>query len=527
MLSELLSRGYFPKELPAPFVTESFASLMTTGSKPADSDFGKLVKKGEKIPKAKTTKFSHARGGLLRRQLSLCNPVSFYLLSREIVVNWKTISEYAAGTPLSATAPEFKATGRAINGKLPQSCRANLAQKSRLGRRFVLTTDISRFYHSVYTHSIPWALHTKALAKKDHSFGLLGNRLDFLVRQGQDGQTVGIPIGPDTSLVLAELIMQRCDDELIAELPSIRGHRFIDDYELSFATRTEAEDAFHILGSCLAKYEIALNPKKTSVSELPMPLGSPWSSELKKIQFRTSVAGQAADLEGFFSRAFELHHEFKGEPVLQFAVARLRYQDIHSKNWKLFQRLVLLCALPEPATFPYVLEQIISRVNRGAAVLKAPLEEIVNVLVVNHASLRHSSEVANALWACLALKLTLHDEAVDALAGCEDSCVALLALDCRNRGLLAKTLDTSIWEAQMSAAGLYDEHWLLAYEANFKGWLPDPDGKDYVMADSNFGYLKTKGVFFYDERLATSTVGGQIPMPKLPSIQIGSASRSI
>ena len=86
---------------------------------------------------------------------------------------------------------------------------------------------------------------------------------------GQDQQTVGIPIGPDTSLLMAELIMQRCDETLLLNLPNLKGHRFIDDYELSFQTRTEAEEAFHLLDACLADFELALNPKKTRVLELP------------------------------------------------------------------------------------------------------------------------------------------------------------------------------------------------------------------------------------------------------------------
>ena len=183
--------------------------------------------------------------------------------------------------------------------------------------------------------------------------------------------------------------------------------------------------------------------------------------------------------------------------------------------------------MPDPAVLPYALEQIISRVNGGEVPLTEEIEEIVNELVVNHAPLRHSSEVANALWACLALKLSLRDAAVDAVSKCEDSCTALLALDCQNKGLLAKALDTSLWESQMSAVGLYDEHWLLAYEANIKGWLPNVGGVDHVGADANFSYLKANGVFFYDEGLATPTVQGQIPMPKLPSIVVGSFLRSI
>jgi len=70
----------------------------------------------------------------------------------------------------------------------------------------------------------------------------------------------------------------------------------------------------------------------------------------------------------------------------------------------------------------------------------------------------------------------------------------------------------------MNANGLYDEHWLLSYEANIKGWLPNAGGIDHVATDSNFGFLKENGVHFYDEHLASAANNAPIPMPKLPSI---------
>jgi hypothetical protein len=251
--------------------------------------------------------------------------VHYFLLCKEMTQSWGTINARIAGTPLAATAPEFKTAGRAIDGKWPQRARPELAQLTRLGRRYVLQTDISRFYDSIYTHSISWALHTKPTAKANRTLALLGNKIDYWVRMGQDQQTVGVPIGPDTALVLAELIMQRCDEELLAKLPGLKGHRFIDDYELSFQTRTEAEDAFHILDTCLSEFELALNAKKTKVLELPLPLESPWATELKQFAVcQTTQAGQAAYLTNYFSRAYALHSSNPEESVLQFSVAKMR-----------------------------------------------------------------------------------------------------------------------------------------------------------------------------------------------------------
>jgi hypothetical protein len=113
-LLDMLSRGYFPKELPRPFVTTGFANFIT--SQPTFSNaYGEMLpSKG--IPLTKVAKYSQARVGLLRRQLSLPNPLSQYHLSREIFSNWQALSQNICGTALSGTIPEFKSSGRAING---------------------------------------------------------------------------------------------------------------------------------------------------------------------------------------------------------------------------------------------------------------------------------------------------------------------------------------------------------------------------------------------------------------------------
>jgi len=49
----------------------------------------------------------------------------------------------------------------------------------------------------------------------------------------------------------------------------------------------------------------------------------------------------------------------------------------------------------------------------------------------------------------------------------------------------------------MNGDSLTDEMWLLAYEANFKGWLPSPN--NHVDSHPFFSVLKRKKVFFYDE----------------------------
>ena len=517
-LQHILERGFFPKEIPNPFVTTSFASAVAAQGVNLPVDFNTNLQKTKRVPlSAEPTKYFHARGGLLRRQLCLPNPILYFLLCMELDSNWSALQSSIGGTALSATNPVFKSTGRAIDGAKPLDARRELAVQTRINNRYILKTDISRFYNSIYTHSIPWAIHTKPFAKTNRDMTHLGNRLDCLVRSGQDGQTVGIPIGPDTSLVIAEILMQKCDAALLRAHPGLRGHRFIDDYELGFRTRTEAEEAFHRLETILADYELALNPRKTEVLQLPCYLEPPWVSALRSFTIRTSSSGQQGDLFRFFDLAFELHAEHSGDPVLQFAVGRLRHLTVDPSNWDLFQRLLLDTAVPEPAVLPHVLELIISRTNAGATPALAEIEEVVNTLIIDHSGLPHSSEAAWALWACLALGITVSTDAVTAVSRCEDSVVALLALHCESQGLVATPLNKSLWSVHMNQDGLCERHWLLSYEANVKGWIPSLGGGDHVSGDLNFGFLKAAGVSFYDTTLAVPAApGAPAPVPRLP-----------
>ena len=61
---------------------------------------------------------------------------------------------------------------------------------------YIYHTDITDCYCSIYTHSIPWAIHSKKYAKKHkNDKKLVGNVIDNHIRAMSYGQTNGIPQG--------------------------------------------------------------------------------------------------------------------------------------------------------------------------------------------------------------------------------------------------------------------------------------------------------------------------------------------
>ena len=513
-LQDLLERGYFPKELPPPFTSASFVVAVCAPNTPFPAELRpNLTAQYPGVKAGRCARYSHARGGLARRALSIPNPLHQLLLAREIDTFWpRDILPKVAGTRLSASNPVWSPVGRAIQGAQGLGARPHLAVSTRVNARYLLRTDISRFYESIYTPSIPWALHGKAFAKANRGNAHLGNRLDYLSRQQQDGQTMGIPIGPDTSLVLAELLMHQVDEALEKRIPGVRGFRFIDDYELGFRTRSAAEDAYHILNDELAVFELALNPLKSVVVELPTELEARWVDPLRAFKFSRGVRQQESDLYRFFGLVYDLVRQHPHEGVEPYAVTLVAQAKMSPKNCALTQRLLLGMVAPEPAVLRDVLREIVTQTNRGVAPLRDEIGEVLNTVIIEHAAIGHSSELAWALWGCLVLDIPLTQAAGDALARCDDPVAALLALHLNAVGLVSSPLTTALWETKMNKAGLWDEHWILAYEANVHGWLPPSAGSDDVRDDPVFGYLKRQGVRFYDETLAR-TQNARITVP--------------
>lgn len=492
-LLDLLSRGYFPKELPPPFYTDGFAVTVCHSSTPPPTSFN------DRSLNASLCYHNLARVGTLRRRLAIPNPILHYRLCQTIQGNWSSLETFIKGATLSRSIPTPGRWGERALERLrsPADLTSDRAEV-RTSSRYYMHADISRFYHSVYTHSIPWAVHGKAYAKGHRRHPILGNLLDQQVRDSQSQQTLGIPVGPDTSLVIAEVILAAVDKDLVSKLPSIRGFRYVDDYELFFDSRSDAETALDLLQELLGHYELALNPSKTKILEFPLPLEHEWASELRGFEFRLGTSAQVTDLVRFFDRATVLSRQNPDSSVLGYAVKRLEGVRMHAGNMKLFVDLLLHCALIEPRTLPSVLRHFQHYDSMGFPIDFSVLAEVANKQISFHAPRGHSSEVAWALWALIVFGQNISSRAAEAVSKMDDSVVALIALDGFNRGLVPSGLDTSGWEQLMDKDELYGEHWLLSYEGNVKGWLPSRTGSDHVGAEPNFWYLKSNGVSFYD-----------------------------
>jgi hypothetical protein len=494
---DLITRGYFPKELPPPFNTKSFADLASASTT--------LINSCSKNT-AKLYYHNHVRYGSLRRKIGISNPAFFLQISHFIEDKWSDIQQITNKSKFTKSKPiytPYPQRPRCISPVLEFGFIPVERAKNRIAGRYILQADISQFYQSIYTHSIPWALHGKLTAKKQRQdMTLFGNKLDKLLRNTQDGQTLGIPIGSDTSLVVAELLLCTADVELEKRLKNtcthpFKGFRYSDDYEFTFQNRADAESALSIIQQVISEFELSINPEKTKIVELPSSLDSMWVLELSEYKFSENKLVQMQDIVRYFDKAFELLSKFPKEPVLKYAVVRIsKLNNLHCDNWSLLESLLLQSLTIDPGTLRDSLSIIQDKQRDKYQINLDSLEEVLNFQILTHATLGHSSEVAWAIWSAIVFNLPINKQATESISKMEDSTVAILALDARRRGQIKEGLDTTKWEQFLVQDELYGEQWLLSYEANRQGYLSGSE--DYVASDSWFSQLKDGGVSFYD-----------------------------
>jgi hypothetical protein len=495
-LHDLLARGYFPAELPPPFDTSTFADVATKPGASLPLEFTK-----KKHTWCDYTPYSLARPGNLRRRLAVIHPLAFYRLGSEVCKHQKTLFKMASPSVVCLSHPKVSTIGpRAITTYSPLSDLPAARARSRVGKRFVLKTDIVRFYPSIYTHTLDWAITGKKKAKS--AFGpnvnRLGKRIDALVQASQNGQTRGIPIGPDTSLLLAHLLLAPVD-QILKRNKISHGFRFMDDYELTFETRTDAEKALATLEEGLAEYELELNTLKTSIVELPLEIESSAIISLRRHTMTGARGIEKSSLIEFFNTAFALANAHPNKAILRFAVGRIRNHKGSNKHPKLTQDLILQCATIEPGVWPQAIPCLQKLHRNNLSLTKEPIKAVVDVTIRQQAPRQHSSEVAWALWAALVFAQPLTLKAIKAVIRMNDDVCSLLLLHLKQEGLA--NLDAWCMKhltAMADVAELRGAHWLFSYESVAKGWIV-PSGGSYLPSDPVFGFLHGQAVTFYDE----------------------------
>ena len=228
------------------------------------------------------------------RPIQLINPVIYVNLVEKITKkeNWTTIVN------------RFKKFQEIENIKCYSIPRVNLESKSEKAINIInwwqqieqqslelslnfdclMNTDITDCYSSIYTHSIPWALHGKEIIKNDIANPtrpktyFLGNDIDVTIQSMQFSQTNGIPQGSALMDFIAELIIGYADEELSMKIEKYNIDtnikiseyfilRYRDDYRIFAKNQETLIKIAKLLTETLFELNFKLNSQKTFITE--------------------------------------------------------------------------------------------------------------------------------------------------------------------------------------------------------------------------------------------------------------------
>lgn len=214
------------------------------------------------------------------RPLQLIHPVLYCLLVKEITKHnhWPVIKtrfeQFSANDKIECLSiPIESTTKKTDKAESVLNWWNGIEQRSvKLSMKYdhVLITDITDCYGAIYTHSIPWALHSIPVAKQKNG-DLLGDKIDFLIREMSYGQTNGIPQGSVLMDFIAEIILGYIDEELSKKITAHNVNeykilRYRDDYRIFSNSIQELEIIAKLLTETLVAVGLKLNSSKTLLS---------------------------------------------------------------------------------------------------------------------------------------------------------------------------------------------------------------------------------------------------------------------
>ncbi len=281
----LRQENYFSLDLPEYFNFQNLLKILSeefNGKKLKDFLSGNNPNDLEEV---NLTLLNNKDGKIAWRPFQLIHPVIYVYMVQEMTneKNWELIT---------SKFNEFKSNSKIIcnsiavvglNDKTAQQNQVfewwqNVEQRSlalSLEYSHLLHLDITDCYGSIYSHSIAWALHGKAVAKKKenrNNQNFIGVVFDKCIQIMSYGQTNGIPQGSVLMDFIAEMVLGLGDVMLTEELNKlgISDYKIIrhrDDYRIFTNNSNHSLEIAKVLSEVLAKLNFRINAAKTNFTD--------------------------------------------------------------------------------------------------------------------------------------------------------------------------------------------------------------------------------------------------------------------
>nr|WP_281406879.1 RNA-directed DNA polymerase [Methylobacterium sp. WL103] len=369
---------------------------------------------------------------------------------------------------------------------------------------WLVKTDISRFYPSIYTHSIPWAAYGKDKVKSNIPLyeGSLADRIDVLLRACNRNQTVGIPIGPESSRIIAEIISARIDNDFAEKAPYIENNaidRLQDDWFIGLKTLESAERALSTIGSVYRNYSLDINGSKTSVTRVIGEFGQQWVSEIGAFLSHKPGPVRGSRLREFLYLSIRMQIKFPSEAVTSYVLSIIETQSISPADVEPLESFLLKSALISPSAMNVIGRLLINIQHTTKRLSCSRIADRFTSLAISNLSNERTYEAIWQIYTLRGLKTKLKaSKFAEMQEGAPSSVVGLLLLDMESKGLVVGRLPKVEWSKLITEEkSLADASWLLGYEGIRHGWLSDTNR---LSRTPFFDAMLSRNIVFYDDK---------------------------
>ncbi len=477
LLTGLLDHGLFAEKVPPCFTTKGLAVIVS------DSMTGLLEETDENKLKDNVDKCAHdyIRYEALRdinipRHLGIPHPEAYAMQALALSKHWEEVVTHSNQPEPTISRIHVRHIGDGSIFDMNYKGNERYEQQEeeirwRTGAQFVVNADIASCFPSIYTHSIPWALHTKAEAKKSSKLtALTGNLLDKCTQNTRDKQTNGLLIGPHASNIISEIVLTRIDTEL-----QTKGHkkviRHIDDYTFYADTFEQAERFVKDLGVCLRAFEMSLNDKKTRILNLPRPSADNWILVLNRFVFPEEEEIRFPIVRSFLDLALECSQTAGKSTPLNYAIKTLAGTDsprkLNRRAKRLYVQEAMNLALAYPYLVPLLNEFVFDKYWHDG--LQERIAEFSTSLVRLGIRKLYPDTIAHALYYALKydIEFLLDDKVLIDVVALDDCVTNVLLFEYatqRNRNNIIKAIKKRAFEIKSEDSREKDKNWLLIYQ---------------------------------------------------------------
>ena len=431
-------------------------------------------------------KFESIRNNFIPRLLGIPTPMAHEMLCKCIADNWSEIKN------------KFKENTKKEKYKVSRIHIRKMHDKNQLfemnynnykidgtpeieiliGKKFLVKTNISTCFPSIYTHSLGWALVGKEIAKQNmNDDGKWYNQLDKCTRNERYGETHGLIIGPHTSNVLSEIVLTEVDKRMM-EL-GYEYVRNIDDYSCYVKDENEAKRFIEDLSKALREYDLFLNHKKTKIIKLPISAENEWVRKLNSFQFNEEKI-KFSTVRAYLDMAIDLTENFKDAAILKYSIKVINKKQLTKNAENYFIKTIFHYALIYQYLIPLLDKEIFSRYQ----ILNDDMYIIINKIYENGIENNNYEAVMFGIYYAIKYNIELKNIDVQQLLIQDNCLVPLLGYryfktNTRNKKIIKD------YARKLKGLQEMDRNWLFIYEV-----LPADE------LDNDWKALKRKRVSF-------------------------------